>query len=145
MNTDCRSTARVCAGTVLACALAASSPASAQGKDDLWEVSSKMEMAGVPMSMPAQSNRVCVGKNRKDEDFIPQQAGCRLLESKRAGNKFTYKMDCAGNPPATVDGAITFATNAYEGQMRLTMKQTNEAMNMTFIGKRVGDCTAATK
>ena len=49
-------------------ALAAASPVAAQGKDDLWEVSSKMEMPGMPMAMPAQVNRVCLGKNRKDED-----------------------------------------------------------------------------
>ena len=146
MNTRKRSTPRVCAGIVLALALAASLPVSAQGKDDLWEISSKMEMPGMPMAMPAQTMRVCIGKNRKDEDFIPRQAGdCRMVESKRVGNKFTYKMDCAGNDPATLDGAITFGTNAYDGQMRMTMKKTNDTMNMTLTGKRIGDCAAATK
>jgi hypothetical protein len=143
MNTHSRSAAR--AGTVLAFALFASQPASAQGKDDLWEISSKMEMPGMPMAMPAQTSRVCIGKNRKDEDFIPRQGDCRMVESKRVGDKFTYKMDCAGNNAATVDGAITFGNNAYDGQMRMTMKQTNDTMNMTLTGKRIGDCAAATK
>jgi hypothetical protein len=67
------------------------------------------------------------------------------VDSKRVGNKFTYKMDCAGNNPVTVDGAITFGNNTYDGQMRMTMKQTNDTMNMTFTGKRIGDCAAATK
>ncbi|HEV8552288.1 MAG TPA: DUF3617 family protein [Casimicrobiaceae bacterium] len=145
MNTRKRSTPRACAGIVLAFALAASLPASAQGKDDLWEVSTKMEMAGMPMAMPAQTNRFCIGKNRKDEEFVPKQGDCRMVESKRVGNKFTYKMDCAGNAPATVDGAITFANNTYDGQMRMTMKQTNHTMDITFTGKRIGDCAAATK
>jgi hypothetical protein len=145
MNTHSRSTAHVCAGTVLAFALAAPLPASAQGKDDLWEISSKMEMPGMPMAMPAQTNRVCIGKNRKDEEFVPKQGDCRMVESKRVGTKFTYKMDCAGNNAATVDGAITFGTNAFDGQMHMTMKQTNQAMDMTFTGKRIGDCAAATK
>ena len=68
-----------------------------------------------------------------------------MVESKRVGNKFTYKMDCAGKDAATVDGAITFGNNAYDGQMRMTMKQSSEAMNITFTGKRIGDCAAATK
>ena len=131
--------------TVLALGLAAALPASAQGKDDLWEVTSKMEMPGMPMAMPAQTNRVCVAKNRKDEDLVPRQGDCRLVDSKRVGSKFTYKMECAGQEPTTVDGAITFGNNAYDGQMRMTMKRTNDTMNMTFIGKRVGDCTAAAK
>ncbi|HEY2969202.1 MAG TPA: DUF3617 family protein [Casimicrobiaceae bacterium] len=145
MNTCKRFTPRVCAGIVLAFALAASLPASAQGKDDLWEVSTKMEMPGMPMAMPAQTNRFCIGKNRKDEEFVPRQGDCRMVESKRVGNRFTYKMDCAGKLSAIVDGVITFGNEAYDGQMRMAMKQTNDTMNMTFTGRRIGDCAAATK
>jgi hypothetical protein len=61
------------------------------------------------------------------------------------GNKFTYKMDCAGKLSAIVDGVITFGNEAYDGQMRMAMKQTNDTMNMTFTGRRIGDCAAATK
>ena len=145
MNTRNRSTPRVSAGIVLAFALATSMQASAQGKDDLWEVSTKMEMPGMPMAMPAQTNRFCVGKNRKDEEFVPKQGDCRMIESKRVGNKFNYKMDCSGANSAIVDGAITFGNNVYDGQMRMAMKNTNDTMVMTFTGKRVGDCAAATK
>jgi hypothetical protein len=146
MNTRKRHTARVCAGIALAFAYAASAPALAQAKDDLWEVSTKMEMPGMPMAMPPQTNRFCLGKNRKDEDFVPKQGGdCRVLESKRVGNRFTYRMECSGNNPAVVEGAINFGNNAYDGQMRMAMKGSNDAMNMTFSGRRVGDCTAARK
>ena len=142
MNAHDRTTIRAGASIVLAFALAGSLPASAQGKDDLWEVSSKMEMPGMPMAMPAQVSRVCVGKNRKDEDLVPKQDNCRVVDSKRTGNKFTYKMECAGNDPSTVVGEMTFGSNAYDGQMRMTMKKTNDTMNMALSGKRVGDCTA---
>jgi len=145
MNTRKRSTPRVCAGIVLAFAFAASPPASAQGNDDLWEVTTKMEMPGMPMAMPAQTNRFCIGKNRKDEEFVPKQGDCRMVESKRVGNKFTYKMDCSGKLAAIVDGAITFGDNTYNGRMHMAMKQTSDAMDMTFTGKRVGDCAAAIK
>ena len=145
MNTRYRSTFRVLSQTLLALAIAAALPASAQGKDDLWEVTSKMEMPGMPMALPAQTNRVCVAKNRKDEELIPRQGDCRLVDSNRVGSKFTYKMECAGQEPTTVDGAITFGNNAYDGQMRMVMKRTNDAMNIAFTGKRVGDCTAPAK
>jgi len=145
MNIPKRSILRVYAGIGLAFALVASSLASAQGKDDLWEVSTKMEMPGMPMAMPAQTNRVCLGKNRKDEEFVPKHGDCRMVDSKRVGNKFTYKMDCAGNDPTTIDGAITFGNNVYDGQMRMTMKKTRDTMDLTLTGKRVGDCVAVTK
>jgi Protein of unknown function (DUF3617) len=130
---------------VLIAALVASLPVAAQGKDELWEVSSKMEMPGMPMAMPAQVNRVCVGKNRKDEDLVPRQSNCRVVDSKRVGSKFTYKMECTGNEPMTMLGEMTFGTNAYDGQMRMTMTKTKDTMNMAVSGKRVGDCTAPTK
>jgi hypothetical protein len=125
-------------------ALAAASPVAAQGKDDLWEVSSRMEMPGMPMAMPAQVNRVCVGKNR-DEDLIPTRDNCRVVDSKRTGNRLTYKMECTGNEPSTIVGDLTFGNNAYDGQMRMTMTKTNDTMNMKLSGKRVGDCTAPAK
>jgi hypothetical protein len=130
---------------VLLAALVAALPASAQGKDELWEISSKMDMPGMPMAMPAQVNRVCVGKNRKDEDLVPKQSNCRMVDSKRVGSKFTYKMECTGNEPMTMLGEITFGNNAYDGQMRMTMTKTSDTMNMAVSGKRVGDCTAPAK
>jgi Protein of unknown function (DUF3617) len=130
------------AALVAMIALAAAPPAAAQGKDDLWEVSSKMEMPGMPMAMPAQVNRVCVGKNRKDEDLIPRQENCRVVDSKRVGNRLTYRMECTGNEPSVIVGDLTFGNNAYDGQMRMTMTKTNDTMNMALSGRRVGDCTA---
>ena len=130
---------------VLIAALVVSLPVAAQGKDDLWEISSKMDMPGMPMAIPPQVNRVCVGKNRKDEDLVPRQSNCRVVDSKRAGSKFTYKMECTGNEPMTMVGEMTFGTNAYDGQMRMTMTKTNDTMNMAVSGKRVGDCTAPAK
>ncbi len=144
MNACNRTTPCIPAGIALAFASAFSLQASAQGKDDLWEVSTKMAMPGMPMAMPAQTQRVCIGKNQKDEEYVPKQGDCSMLESKRVGNKFTYKMDCAGSNPATVDGTITFGANVYDGQMRMTLKPTKDTMDLTFTGKRVGDC-AATK
>jgi hypothetical protein len=137
-----RSMPRACAGAALLLACAAAMPAAAQARDDLWEISTKMEMPGMPMAMPPQTNRICIGKNRRDEDFIPKQGNCRMLDSSRAGNRFTYRMECTGDHAGTVDGAINFGNNAYDGQMRLAMKDMNAAMTMTFNGKRVGDCTA---
>jgi hypothetical protein len=104
-----------------------------------------MEMPGMPMAMPAQVNRVCVGKNPKDEDLVPRRDNCRVVDSKRAGNRFTYRMECTGNEPSTIDGDVTFGNNAYDGQMRMTMTKTNDTMNMKLSGKRVGDCTAPAK
>jgi hypothetical protein len=133
-----------CSGAALVSliALVAASPVGAQGKDDLWEMSSKMEMPGMPMAMPAQVNRVCLGKNRKDEDLVPRQGDCRMVDGKRVGNKFTYRMECTSPEPSVVVGELVFGNNAYDGKMRMTMTRTNDTMNMALAGRRVGDCTS---
>jgi hypothetical protein len=132
------------AASLAIAALALSSDALAQGNDDLWEVTMKMEMPGMPMAIPAQINRVCLSKNRKDEDLIPRRENCRVLESSRTGNKLTYKMACTGQEPMTVSGEMTYAGTSYEGRMRMVTQSGGQSMEMgqTFAGKRVGDCAA---
>src|ERR1051326_1275529 len=100
--------------------------------DDVWEVTSKMEMPGMPMAMPAQVHRVCTAKNRKDEDLVPKQGDCRMVDSKRTGNTFTYRMECSGTHASTVDGTMTFGNNGYDGKMHMAMKGSGDAMDMTF-------------
>jgi uncharacterized protein DUF3617 len=116
----------------------------AQAKDDLWEVTMKMEMPGMPMAMPAQVHRVCVSKSHKDEDLIPKRDNCKVLESSKSGNKLAYKMACTGAEPMTVSGEMTYAATSYEGRMRMVTQSGGQSMEMgqTFVGKRVGDCTA---
>jgi hypothetical protein len=116
----------------------------AQGKDDLWEVTTKMEMPGMPMAMPGQTNRVCIVKGGKDEDFIPKRGACQMLESNRKGNKLTFKMVCATPDPMNVTGEIVYTPTTYDGRMQMSGRMQGQPMDMTqtFSGKRVGDCTA---
>lgn len=123
--------------------LGASAVAIAQGTDDQWEVTSKMEMPGMPMSMPAQVTRVCVAKSAKDDEFVPKQGDCKVVDSKRTGNKLTYKMTCSTPEPSTVEGETQFGSGTYDGKMRMTMTKSNQSMQMTYSAKRIGGCTAA--
>jgi hypothetical protein len=127
---------------VFSLALVAVAPALAQGADDLWEISSKMEMPGMPMSMPAQVVKVCAAKSARDDEFIPKQGDCKVVDSKRTGNKLAYKMTCSTPEPSTVEGETHFASGAYDGTMRMTMTSSNQSMQMTYSGKRIGSCTA---
>jgi hypothetical protein len=65
------------------------------------------------------------------------------VDSKRTGNKVIYKMTCSSPEPSTVEGETQFASGAYDGKMRMTMTKSNQSMQMTYSGKRVGGCTAA--
>jgi len=113
----------------------------AQGSDDLWEVTTKMEMAGMPMAMPPQISRVCSAKNRKGEDYVPKRDNCKMAESNSSGGKVTYKMVC---DQLTAAGEITYSADKYEGKTHMTGTMDGHPVDMmqTYSGKRVGDCTA---
>jgi hypothetical protein len=116
----------------------------AQGADDQYDVTIKMAMVGVPMEMPAISQRLCVKKGASDGDFIPRQDNCTVTDAKRAGARLTFKIACAGKDPMTGTGDFTFDANGYSGQIRLKGKMDGEDVDMTqgIAARRAGACTA---
>ena len=141
-----------CAAAVLSFAALVADPAAAQagkadpqGKDELWDVTSKMEMAGMPFAMPAQTRRVCAAKGN-DAAMIPRNEGCSVVEAKRVGNKLDYRMNCrSGQNDYTATGESTWSGSGYEGRMRMVGKMDGQPMDMTmtYTGARAGNCTAA--
>src|SRR5262245_43232032 len=74
-----------------ACVLASSQLAAAQGVDDDYEVTVKMEIVGMPMAMPPVTQRLCVKKGAKDEDLVPKRENCRVTDIARTGSRLTFK------------------------------------------------------
>jgi Protein of unknown function (DUF3617) len=130
---------------VLALAAAASlaPTALAQDKGVQWEITTKMEMAGVPMAMPATTTRLCLGPNEKEDALVPKQDNCRMTDSRRTGNTLRWRMECSGKDPMSGEGEITYAGDTYAGRMRLTGKSGGEAFDMmqTYSGRKLGECT----
>lgn len=117
----------------------------AQGPDDLWEVTTKMEMAGMPAGMPAMTQKVCSPKSREDDRMVPMDKNCRMLESKRSGSRFTFKFRCegGGNDYAGTGDMEYQGKDAYTGKMTAKGKMEGEPVDMAaqWTGKRVGNCT----
>jgi hypothetical protein len=132
-------------GLLAAVALALPGMAAAQGKDELWEVTTKMEMPGMPMAMPPQVTRQCVAKSKGDEGYIPARDNCKVLETRRNGNRIAFRMACTGKDAMDATGEITLGNASYDGRMQMTMKAEGQTMTMnnTISGKRVGECTAS--
>jgi hypothetical protein len=124
-------------------ALVAVPAAAQQGADDLWEVTTKMEMAGMPFAMPAQTNQVCLQKGRQEEGVVPQDKNCRLEDMRRSGNRTTFRMVCEGKDRMTGDVDITSTGDSYQGTMRMQGTSGGQSMNMTnnFSGRKIGACT----
>lgn len=122
---------------------AAVAPAAAQGADDLYEVVVKMEMAGMPMTMPAITRQQCVKKGG-DAGFVPRQDNCTVSDARRAGSRLTFTVVCTGRDPMTGAGDFAFAGDGYNGTIRYTgkMEGMDVAMTQSISGRRVGACTA---
>jgi len=116
----------------------------AQGADDLYEVTIKMEMVGMPMQMPAMTQRSCVKKGASDADAVPHRDNCNVTNARRDGNKVTFSMVCTAREEMTGNGEMTYGGDGYAGTIRLKGKMEGQDMEMTqaITGRRVGACTA---
>jgi len=129
-----------CAWAVAALALAFAPAVPAQGADDLYEVTVKMEVTGMPMQMPATTQRTCVKKGGNDADIVPHQDNCKVTDAKRVGNRLTFAIACTGRDAMSGTGDFTFAGDGYDGRIRFKSQEMEMAQAIT--GRRVGGCTA---
>jgi hypothetical protein len=107
-----------------------------------WEQTVEMQMGG--MSMPAQTQKVCIPKKGMDQP--PQSGGkqdknCEVYDVKHDGQKMSWKMRCTGANAMTGEGELTQGKGSYTGQMAMHMAQGD--MTMKMKGKLAGgDCDA---
>ncbi len=121
-------------------ALALAAGAQAQGSDELWEVSTQMNMAGLPPGMGGSTQRVCRDKDPKKEPASRKDMeGCKVTDMKESGNRFTMTMTC---PQGTmvIDQTYNSARTEYKGTMKMKSREGDMTMNMS--GRKVGSCNA---
>ena len=124
--------------TSLSTSIAGSGPNMQEGK---WEVTTRMEMPGTSMSMPAVTSTQCLTK----KDFVPQgsQQGqeCKITKTKVDGNTVTWTVKCSGQGgEVTGTGRMTYSGSSYKGTIEMTMAQSNMEMIIHINGHRIGDC-----
>src|SRR5437762_9208153 len=89
--------------------------AHAAGSDELWEVSSQMNMPGMPAGMGAQKHQVCTEKGDAKKAMSSKGSEkCKLTDFKQTGNKVTMTMACpAGTAPS--ENTYSAAHTDYNG------------------------------
>ena len=117
----------------------------AEGTDEQWEVTMNMEMAGMP-AMPAMTMKVCKPQGKSEEDLIPKEKDCKVLEQKRSGSKFSFKIQCDRKGDTMIGTGETEYLNkdSYRGTLRMTGTADGQKMDMkqSYTGKRAGTCSA---
>jgi hypothetical protein len=106
-------------------------------EDGLWEITSTVDMPG----MPAKSftHTTCSTK----EKAVPQtaQSECTMKDVKTQGNTVTWTVVCKEGM-STSTGKITYAGTTMDGVIETTVKSNGKTMTMksTMKGKRIGPC-----
>ncbi len=115
--------------------LLADSPA----KGDLWQVSTRMSMEGMPMEMPAQTSKYCATKEwtKPPAGDNPRQK-CKRSDYRISGGKITWTESCDA-PAMTGRGEITRqGQDAYNGTIQDSSAQGN--MTIKLSGCKIGEC-----
>lgn len=122
----------------LSTSIAGSGPNMQEGK---WEVTTRMEMPEMSISMPEVTSTQCLTK----KDFVPQgsQQGqeCKIIKTKVDGNMVTWTVKCSGQGgEVTGTGRMTYSGSSLKGTIEMTMVQSNTKMISYINGHRIGDC-----
>jgi hypothetical protein len=108
-------------------------------KEGLWEITMTMDMPGMPMKMPPQTNTQCLTK----KDMVPQKAEpgqeCKMVRSEIKGNTVFWVMECKTREGTVLfDGKVTYRGETFDGVIKV--KQSGMDMTQNVAGKRIGNC-----
>lgn len=110
-------------------------------REGLWEVTTTMEMPGMPVKMKPTSMKQCYTKDDvKDQKNVVagKNKDCVVTDMKTSGNKVAWAMKCTGQRAGTYSGETTYGKDSYDSVMK--MQSQGRKMTMKTKGKRVGNC-----
>jgi len=111
--------------------------ASPNMEDGLWEITSTVDMPGMPGK--SFTHTTCLTK----EKAVPQttQSECTMKDVKTQGNTVTWTVVCKQGM-STSTGKVTYAGSTMDGAIQTTVKTNEKTMTMksTIKGKRIGPC-----
>jgi hypothetical protein len=132
-----------CAGLAMPL-VAQADPNIAEGN---WDITTKMEMAGMPFAMPPMTQSRCVTKDDLVPDMSQGGQKCTVLDRQVSGDTVSWRTQCTG-PQGKVDGRgqVKYSGKTYDGSMvaKMTEPGGGQAMDVkyNFQGKHTGPCKA---
>lgn len=112
--------------------------AAAQNNGELWEITSQMNIPGMPAGMGGQTQRVCQGDDperraKSDKD----QKDCKVTDKKQTASRLQVTMTCKEGT-MTIDQQYNAARTEFKGSMKMNSKDGDITINTT--GRKVGAC-----
>jgi len=116
-----------------------------------WEITTKIEMPGMPMKMPAMTTTQCLDKGdyiMKEPPNPTMPSGmknpCKVTKSEVKGDTVIWDMVCEGQAKTTYHGEITYHGDTMEGIIKISSSSNGGGQPPVTIklkGKRVGPCS----
>ena len=115
--------------------------------EGLWEITTKMEMPGMPMQMPARKHTQCLTKKNMLKTMVPkeqtQKEECKITNTKISGNTVAWVMKCSGEDAMEVTGKTTYHGDTFNGTITMITNDPEEGKMKMIIhisGRRIGEC-----
>jgi hypothetical protein len=126
--------------SLLACVLLAlpSFHAAAANDGVLWEITSQMNMPGMPAGMGARTNRICQGDDPERQQG-KERSDCKITDKKTSATRTQITMACKDGT-MTIDQTYNAARTEFKGVM--TMKSSKGNFTVNTSGRKVGNCDA---
>ena len=127
---------------VAAASLTLALPAVAAGEGEWWELTTRMEMPGMP-TMPAEKPvKFCRVKGDETKPVkSDDDKNCSITDVKNAGNTMTFKMKCTGKDAMTGSGEMTHTPTSFN--QKIKMRSGGDDMSLVSTGKRIGGACKA--
>jgi hypothetical protein len=115
--------------------------------DDKWEVTTSIEMTGMPFQVPPQTQTVCLPPGQQNnEKMVPADKNCKVSSFATTGSTSRFRIECASPQQMTGEGEITrIGTDAYKGSLKAKGNMHGQAFDMKigYAGRKIGSCPAS--
>ncbi len=130
------------------CVIVLATPAAFAAGPDMnpgqWEITSRLDMQGLPFAMPPITYSQCLTR----EDVVPRKAEknkeCTPVKTDLKGNTVSWVVECRDAGTVTRStGTITYRKDAFDGVVtveNVPLKPGETPVKMTMSGKRLGAC-----
>lgn len=122
-------------------------PAASALADEQWEITTAVEMTGMPMamSMPPTTTKVCVppGEQSREKLVSSGDKNCKVSNFRTSGNSSSFHIECGPPNKMSGDGQVSWSGDSYKGSLkaRSTMEGMTMDMKITYNGRKTGACT----
>jgi hypothetical protein len=112
--------------------------------EGLWEITTQVEMVGLPVRSPAITTRQCISPDNVFPEinrFNASGQNCKITNVVIGKNYAAYDLACSmENGGMKGHGSVTYRGERLQGSLATVMTPGNEQINYEYSGWYIGPC-----